>query len=216
MWVVRLKIRHDCTIGSRCRKFNCTAYSISINSWAENNYEYTIQRHIIEGEEKNILKFLNDLKKDKRIKKLEISKNTVFFIEKRFNEKIPGSFYNPKMFYIKPIFVDKDGFEYWELGSLEKRILTDFVKGLTKQKEMELKIEKVEEVKLSNIYFPRLLPKLSEKQRRAFELAVENNYYKFPRKIGLKGLANAMNVSVSTFQEHLRKAEEKIMPSIKP
>lgn len=216
MWVTRLKIRHDCTIGTRCRKFNCTAYSTSINSWKEGSYEFTTQRHIIEGEEENVRRFLNDLKKDKRVKNLETSKNTVFFIEKRFREKIPGSFYTPKMFYIKPIFVDSEGFEYWELGSWDKRILTGFVKGLKAEKGIEVKIEKVEEVKLSDVYFPRLLPKLSEKQRRAFEIAVENGYYEFPRNIGLKGLAKAMNVSVSTFQEHLRKAEEKILPSVKP
>ena len=57
------------------------------------------------------------------------------------------------------------------------------------------------------------MPRLSNKQREAYQLAVENGYYKFPRKIGLEEMAKIMKISVSTFQEHLRKAEEKIIPS---
>ena len=88
-----------------------------------------------------------------------------------------------------------------------------FVNDLKKEKDVNMKIEKFQNVKLNTIYFPKIMPKLSEKQREAYQLAVEQSYYKFPRKIGLEGMAKLMKVSVSTFQEHLRKAEEKIMPT---
>jgi predicted DNA binding protein len=68
------------------------------------------------------------------------------------------------------------------------------------------------EQKIKNLMIESILPNLSEQQRKAFELALENDYYGYPRKIKLIDLAKRMNVSVSTFQFHLAKAEEKLMP----
>ncbi len=213
MWVVRLKIKHDCTIGTRCNKFNCISFSLSLSNWIDKNYYYTSQRHTIEGNKENVDNFLKDIKKDKRIINLEASKNTVFFIEKRKKGEIPSSHYNPKMFFVKPVYVDREGFEYWEMASWKKEILMKFVNDLKREKGIKLTIEKFHNVKLDTIYFPKIMPKLSNKQREAYQLAVEKGYYNFPRKVGLDGLAKIMKVSVSTLQEHLRKAEEKIIPS---
>ena len=214
MWIVRLKIRHDCTIGNRCKTFHCISFSLSLNSWKEGKWYYTSQRHTIEGEKKQVDSFLNDLKNDKRIVSLEISKNTVFFVERRTKKEIPSSFYTPKMFFVKPIYVDKGGFEYWEMASPEKSILMTFVNDLKKIKGIDFTIERFQKTKLDSIYFPKIMPKLSLKQREVFYLAIDHGYYHYPRKIDLGGLARLMRVSTSTCQEHLRRAEQKIMPSI--
>ncbi len=60
----------------------------------------------------------------------------------------------------------------------------------------------------------RMKENLPEKQKKAFLLAIENNYYEYPRKIELEKLAKIMKVSLSTYQERLRKAElmKKILP----
>ncbi len=215
MWIAKLKIKHDCTIGNRCEKFKCISYSIPLGSWHDKNYEYTSERHTIEGDEKDIKAFIKDLKKDKRIKSLEIAKNTLFFIGIRKKEKIPSSHWIPKIFFIKPVFVGKDGYEYWEIASWKKEVITDFIDDLEKEKGLSLEIQKFHKVNLDDVHFPHIMPKLYPKQKRAFELAIEHRYYNFPRGIGLEGLANIMQVSISTFQEHLRKAEEKIIPSFK-
>ena len=214
MWLAKLRIKHDCTIGSRCEKFSCTAYSIPLGIWHDKNHEYTIERHIIEGDNKNTKAFLDDLQTDRRVKNLEISKNTVFFIGVMGKKKIPTSYWNQKIIFVKPVFVDRKGYEHWEIASWRKENLANFIKNLEKDKEMNVVIEKIHEIKLEDVYFPKLMPKLSERQKRAFELAVEHGYYNFPRKIGLEGLAKAMKVSVSTLQEHLRRAEEKIIPTM--
>jgi predicted DNA binding protein len=213
MWITRLKIRHDCTIGTRCKKFQCISFSLSLSNWKSENYYYTSQRHTIVGERVNA--FLRDLKTDSRIINLEISKNTVFFIERRKGKEIPSSHYNPEFFFVKPVFVDRNGYEYWEIASHKKEVLMKFIEGLKKEKNVELHIERITNVKLDTIYFPKIMPKLSEKQAIAFELAVENKYYSYPRKIDLKDLARQMKISTSTYQEHLRRAEEKIMPTYK-
>jgi hypothetical protein len=56
------------------------------------------------------------------------------------------------------------------------------------------------------------LPDLSPKQREAIELAYKNGYYKYPKQTDLDKLSKIMGVGKSTFQEHLKKAEGKLLP----
>jgi hypothetical protein len=152
------------------------------------------------------------LKSDSRVKNLETEKNTIFFLEERF-ERIPSAFYTKKLFFVKPVTVDLNGYEYWEVSSWKKENLSEFISNIKKEFS-DVKILKIKETTLSDLYYSHLAPPLTKQQRRALELAVEHNYYGFPRKTSLKKLAKAMNVSLPTFQEHLRKAEEKIMPHL--
>ena len=55
------------------------------------------------------------------------------------------------------------------------------------------------------------MPTLSEKQKQAFNLAMENGYYAYPRGVSLTKLAQIAKLSYSAFKENLRKAEEKIL-----
>ncbi|MFC1774989.1 helix-turn-helix domain-containing protein [Nanoarchaeota archaeon] len=52
---------------------------------------------------------------------------------------------------------------------------------------------------------------MTTKQKRAFELAISNGYYDFPKRIDINKLAKMMGVSFSTYRAHLKKAESKLM-----
>jgi len=214
MWVLKLRIKHDCTIGSRCEKFRCVSYSIPLGNWIEGKYSCTSERHTIEGEPGAVKSFLEDLKKDTRVKNLETSGNTMFFIGKG-NECIPSSFYSQKMFFTKPVFVDKQGFEYWETASYDRNVLVKFMELLEKRNYEHFEVLSFKNTKLDNIYFPAIAPELTEKQKRAFDLAVEEGYYDIPKRTELKKLARLMNVSLATYQEHLKRAETKVIPKLK-
>ncbi len=214
MWILKLKIKHDCTIGNRCEKYNVKSYSIPLGNWSEKGYNYTSERHTLEGSEENIKDFIIDIKKEKNIINLEIDKNTLFFIGKSKSKKIPTSFYNQKMFFSKPVFVDKGGYEYWEIGSWDRSILTDFVENLKNQKQIEINILYFKKTKLNDVYFPSIMPQLTDKQKRAFDLAVEEGYYDIPKRIDLKKLSKLMKISLATYQEHLKRAEAKIIPKL--
>ena len=213
MWILKLRIKHDCTIGNRCEKFKCISYSLPLGNWKEKSFYYTSERHTIEGDQENINKFILDLRKEKRVTKLEVDKNTVFFIG-RSKQANPSFFYTQKIFFVKPVYVDKNGYEYWEIGSWERKVLTDFINGLKKQK-IELKLLYFKDTKLNNIYFPAIAPDLTDKQKRVFELAIENGYYDIPKRTDLIKLAKMMKVSIATYQEHLKKAEAKIIPKLR-
>ena len=65
---------------------------------------------------------------------------------------------------------------------------------------------------MENLGVLNILPKLTEKQEKAVYLAIKSGYYEYPRKTDVKGLAFKEGLSFSTFQEHLRKAENKLIP----
>jgi predicted DNA binding protein len=59
------------------------------------------------------------------------------------------------------------------------------------------------------------MPELTDKQYNAFKLASEQGYYEFPRKTNLHKLAELAKISRPTFEEHLRKAEIKLLRFMK-
>ncbi|RBI63230.1 transcriptional regulator [halophilic archaeon] len=58
------------------------------------------------------------------------------------------------------------------------------------------------------------LPDLSERQREALLAAHEAGYYRIPREITTAELADAMDVERRTFEEHLRRAENKLVAGL--
>ena len=58
------------------------------------------------------------------------------------------------------------------------------------------------------------LPTLSACQQRALTLAVEAGYYEIPRETTTDDVADKMDVSRRTFEEHLRRAENKIVKGL--
>ena len=67
---------------------------------------------------------------------------------------------------------------------------------------------------LQNVYFPKIMPKLTVLQKKALELAIKEGYYETPKKTNLRTLAKLSKVSLATYQKHLQKAESKIIPDV--
>jgi hypothetical protein len=109
--------------------------------------------------------------------------------------------------------MDKEGYETWEVASWQRKTLEEFIDHVQKTIK-NFKLLKFIEIKIDNVFFPRLMPNLTEKQKRVVDLAIEKGYYKNPRKIDLRKLAKLMNISLATYQQHLRTAEEKLIPNL--
>ncbi|MFW9904786.1 MAG: helix-turn-helix domain-containing protein [Candidatus Thorarchaeota archaeon] len=67
-------------------------------------------------------------------------------------------------------------------------------------------------------YLPldRLKNDLTSKQQEVLKLAYTKGYYELPRSVFLEKLAKEMNIHRRTYEEHLRKAEKKIMSYLVP
>ncbi|KAB1190047.1 transcriptional regulator [Haloferax sp. MBLA0076] len=58
------------------------------------------------------------------------------------------------------------------------------------------------------------MPDLTGRQREALKLAYEHGYYDLPRGTGTEAIAAQMGVTRRTAEEHLRRAERKVMESV--
>lgn len=208
MWIAKLKINHKSRIAERTKKYGVLCYSILLTKYIK-KIPLVSGLHYIVGEEKSIQKFINDLKKDKGVKRIEHKSNVFSMLE--YAKDIPSFFLEPEIFFIKPVLSNIDGYEYWEIASWEKSRIDRFIRNLGKSK-IDVKIQSIIQSKLSEIHFPKIMPKLTKKQKKAIEIAIINGYYQYPRKKDLKDLAGIMHIGISTFQEHLRRAENKIIP----
>ncbi|WP_225336340.1 helix-turn-helix domain-containing protein [Halomicrobium urmianum] len=57
----------------------------------------------------------------------------------------------------------------------------------------------------------RLFDDVTDRQLAALQLALESGYYEQPRRTSLRDLAEQTSVARSTYEEHLRKAENKLL-----
>jgi predicted DNA binding protein len=61
-----------------------------------------------------------------------------------------------------------------------------------------------------------LFSDLTEKQMDALLTAYSNGYYSMPRRANVQDIAHKKRVSRTTYQEHLKKAENKLVASLVP
>ncbi len=211
MWTLKAKVPYNNNqlIASRTKKNQVTliGYPTSYKI-IKSKLLVTVVGHVV-GEEKNKKELIKSLIKDKRIKNIEINKNTIITqFEQDLKMKV---LYNENIFFISPIIATSSGENIFEIASWDRKYLEKVAK-LFLSEGYDGQIVRLKKQKLDKIFSLRVVSNLTEKQERAFELAVQNNYYELPRKIQLTELAKLMNVSYTTYHFHLRTAEKKLMP----
>ncbi|MBM3234214.1 hypothetical protein FJZ19_03900 [Candidatus Pacearchaeota archaeon] len=212
MWRLKYEYTHsDCKYTGKCKKLNVTLSTFPINNFTKKEKFYLIAIHTLHGKPENIKKYISYIKKiSKRTE--QISENIIFsLIDTKSNIQYYKLFYNPQIIYISPI-IHKEGKEYIEIASWDRKILSNILSFIENSKNTILfKFLSFKEDKIRDVFLMRAIPKITEKQKQAFELAIKNNYYNYPRKINLGQLAKAMNISKSNFHEILRRAESNIL-----
>jgi len=211
MWVAKIRLRHDCIIGNRCKKFKVLLQSYDLNEEKKGSKVLTSSLHQMIGDKKDIDRFVSDLKKDKNTEYVKTNENTLFLVESTKDK--PVSQFSRRIFFVKPVVIDILGYEHWEMASHQKEELMKFIKKVKPICE-EFKLLSIKNTKLKDIYFPKVLPRLTDLQKRALELAIENGYYEAPKKTSLRELAKLMKISLATYQKHLQRAESKVIPDI--
>ncbi|MBI5072304.1 helix-turn-helix domain-containing protein [Candidatus Woesearchaeota archaeon] len=215
MWICKLQIKHDCFIGNKCEKYKVSTISVPFSVYVEKGVTYSPELHTVWGEEKNIKQFVDALRKDTNIKHMEVHGNKIFLVEVT-KKKIPVTVraaMGPQIIFTKPIYINAKGEEVWEVATWKKELLIDFIRDVKKIAK-KVVVERMENSFLDDIYYSALLPKLTEKQKHALTLAYEHGYYEWPKKASLGKLAKLMKVSLPTFREHLKRAEQKFLPEL--
>ncbi len=209
MWVAKIKLNgENALIGSRCKKFNVSVSGYPVSSFHDMDCIYSYAFYFIYGDEKNIQNFIKDLKKDERVLHIESKGN---FIVSQIKEPVKYvKVYSHNLIHLKPLVINNDGTQFWTLGSWNRENLNDFIELAERVHNGELL--SIKEEKIDNFSIFSMQPNLTIKQKKALETAIANGYYEYPRKTELKKLAKLRNLSYSTYQAHIRKAEGKLFP----
>lgn len=104
-------------------------------------------------------------------------------------------------------FTDRGGLRVTIVGTHDmlRRALEDL------PEEIQISVEQVGQYSPEQ---PYLLSLLTERQAEVFQLAVEMGYYEIPRQTTHEKLANELDCAPSTIDEHLRKAESRVLSTL--
>ncbi len=119
---------------------------------------------------------------------------------------------------LMPIFYTR-GYEYYRLIAFRHEALAELFDRLTMQGfqiEVQEKAPFNGMISDSLITMNSLVGNLTEKQVDAIVAAYNSGYYQTPRRVNVQTIANRVNVPRTTLQEHLNKAENKLISSIIP
>ncbi len=215
MWIAKIRNKHtDCVTTPKVVKHKIKVYATPGTTYSDNKYIYNTGILLMTGPEKNKKLFVRDLKRDKRVLKVEVNKDLIVLLERRpKQQQAYTAFRSPEIMCIQPIYCNPDdGLEYWEICSWDKKHIQRFLEEIAKVGKPQL--ISMERMKLQDMYFFHLMPHLTSKQKEALELAMQHGYYEVPRKIELKKLAKSMHITPQAFSEHLRKAEARLLPAL--
>ena len=206
MWVVKLSYDGSSLYyGSLTKKHNITLKGYNLSSYDKAGKFCVTSVGRVYGLEENIKNALKDLRKYKGL--INVEETNGFIILTLIENERSRVFYSPMFIYPSPIVI-KDGTYYLTIGSWFRKDIEKLLKEC--EKFPEYKLMSLKQQKITNISITGVQPDLTEKQRKAYELAVEKGYYEVPKKIKLEELAKIFGVSYSTFQQHLSYAEKKV------
>ena len=115
----------------------------------------------------------------------------------------------------QPPTVHRQGWEHYTVIAFDE----DDVRELLHDLETDRDIDVLSKTAVTEQQIPhsmlapvdQLFEDVTERQMAALRLALESGYYEQPRKTSLRELADQTAVARSTYEEHLRKAENKLL-----
>lgn len=194
-------------MGNLAKQFEVDIIGYPLSYTKDENYLYLTSAGYIVGPSEKIKLLINSVKDSKNVVKFEENDNFIISVTKQPLNTEPV--YDLELIRPNPAYISKEGYHIWEVASWEREKLNKIISFA--QKNYGAEVLKLKEEKIKNISLFSTFPLLTDNQKLAFEIACSNNYYDYPRSIKLTDLAKIMGVSYSTYQEHLRKAERKLL-----
>ncbi|WP_340101832.1 helix-turn-helix domain-containing protein [Salinibaculum salinum] len=115
----------------------------------------------------------------------------------------------------QPPTIHRQGWEHYTVIAFDE----SDVRALLQDLEADRDIEVLSKTAITEQHIPhsmlapvdQLFEDVTDRQLAALRLALERGYYEQPRKTSLRELAEQTAVARSTYEEHLRKAENKLL-----
>jgi len=191
------------------KKYDVVVHNFYLNSFNQRGKPWVNKVIHVNGSDAG--KYIEELSKDKRLTIIKTEGNQVFYAVPALTA-FHSIALDKSVFFFRPQIMKK-GIMIWQVASWDKAHLFGLYKRLKKIRNARAELVGIREENFS-LFVNNTLTGLTEKQLSAFQLACQMGYYKYPRLVSLEGLAKAAKLSYSTYKEHLRRAEEKIMPHV--
>ena len=150
----------------------------------------------------------------------EARESRIFMLQKCTCDNLdsPWNVWEKLDFVDAPPAVYKDGWGYFRVIGFDETRTRDLFREMGSRGPTELirKRELTLSVLPSSVWVNSLFAELTEKQMDAVLKAHRYGYYVSPRQITTESIAKGIGLSRSTYEEHLRKAENRIMGALIP
>ena len=119
-----------------------------------------------------------------------------------------------------PPIVYREGWESWRVLAWNEATMRDMFRAI--REVGELRIVSLRPIENPSLEKMMLMPAsdvfggLTEKQSLAVLLGLRHGYYAIPSQTKVERLADGAGLSASTFSEHLRKGESRILQNLRP
>ena len=222
LYETTFRLQHDCPFNDLSKQHP----DLIMSSWCNNETDVL---EITAGDSSAFEDLTKDLKsmekalKTKIVRKSNSSRNVQLLIQHCGCENVPAP--------VSPVFeknncleiqpgVYRDGWEYYRLISFSENDLKRVFTTLEKYCNLEIISRRpVSSASLKEsmlISTGTLFGGLTRKQVQALVFAVENGYYQVPKKVTTEEMASKLKLPRTTYEEHLRKAEGKVIRSMAP
>jgi hypothetical protein len=216
LFEVVFKVTHDCPFCNISKRFP----HLKMFDWC--NREHDVIELIIDKPDEYSVVTDEISKIDGMVEKSSDLHDAHFFVKKCFckaQDSVTRIIDEFDLLQISPI-VYRHGWEYYRVIAFRHKD----IKGLMQRfEERGFTFEILRKVDFDGfisssltLTADALFSDLTEKQMDALLTAYSNGYYNLPRKANVQDIANKKRVSRTTYQEHLKKAENKLVASLIP
>ncbi len=216
LFEVVLKLTHDCPFANLSKKYP----SLEMCSWCNGEHD-VYELHTENQEEydalvKEVSKLGELIEESSDEQKAHLIIETCACTKENSVGKNIEDF---DLLHVSPVVYSK-GWEYYRIIAFRHQDLKRFLERIENR---GFKYEIVRKVPFDGFIASSLtmtadalFSELTDKQIDALLMAHNSGYYLFPRKNDIQSIAAKRRVPRTTFQEHLKKAENKIVSSLVP
>jgi predicted DNA binding protein len=216
LFEVSFKVTHDCPYCNISKKYP----RLKMFDWCNREYDVI---ELITDEQGEYSAVIDEISKIKgMVEKSSDLHNAHFFVKKcycRAEDSMTRILDESALLQISPI-IYRHGWEYYRVIAFRHEDLKALMQRFEKK---GLKYEILRKVDFDGLIAgsltltaDALFSDLTEKQMDALLTAYSNGYYSLPRKANVQDIAHKKKVSRTTYQEHLKKAENKLVASLVP
>jgi len=213
MWVAKFKLlEEEGLLYKLCAKNKVVYDAMPFTNYTKGSKIHLFSGGIVIGTPDAKKKFIRDLKESEVVHDVQMHRDFILIHSIRPKNikwsKMIDAFYDPQFIKVRPIRVDSNG-QVWEIASPDRTALNNLVQFAIKN--VNGKLLYLKKKKIKSVWSMSFAPDLTHKQFESLQTAFKLGYYEYPRETTLTKCAKDRGIAFSTFQEHLSRAEAKLI-----